>query len=123
MQVACPTGGEEAGRRFYAEGLGLTEVVKPEALRARGGCWFRGFTGATIVAEIHLGVEDPFTPARKAHPAFVVETVTELETVGTRLADLGFDVDWSQRHNLPGFQRLHTFDAHGNRVELLTSEA
>jgi hypothetical protein len=93
----------------------MTEVEKPEDLRARGGAWFRSEEGA----EIHVGVEDPFRPARKAHPAFVLADVAELEQVAERLSGLGFDVDWSQRDSFPGHQRFHTFDTHGNRVELL----
>jgi len=117
VQVACPPGGEDGARRFYAEGLGLAEVDKPADLRARGGAWFRSAHGG---AEIHAGVEDSFVPARKAHPALVVHDVAELETVGDRLADLGFEVDWSQRDSFPGHVRFHTHDAHGNRVELLS---
>ena len=101
----------------------MTEVEKPEDLRARGGVWFRSFSGGTVVAELHVGVEDPFRPARKAHPAFVLTDVGELEAVGERLTGLGFDVDWSQRHSFPGHQRFHTFDAHGNRVELLAPQS
>ncbi|MCW2774085.1 MAG: Glyoxalase-like domain protein [Nocardioides sp.] len=114
VQVACPAGGEDLARRFYRDGLGMTEVEKPADLKARGGAWFR--SGA---AEIHLGVEDPFAPARKAHPALVLDDVAELEVVAARLVDLGFEVDWSQRHTFPGHERLHTFDGHGNRVEVL----
>ena len=121
VRVACPPGGEDDARRFYAEGLGLTEVGKPADLRARGGAWFRSYDGeGRNAAEIHVGVEDPFRPARKAHPALVVGDVAELEAVGERLAGLGFEVDWSQRGNFPGFERFHTFDGAGNRVELLT---
>ena len=120
MQVACPPGGEDAARRFYGEGLGLTEVAKPPDLAGRGGAWFRDFDDAGgVTAELHVGVEDPFVPARKAHPALLLESVAELEEVGRRLEDLGYDVDWTQRHNFPGFERLHGFDGHGNRVELL----
>jgi catechol 2,3-dioxygenase-like lactoylglutathione lyase family enzyme len=115
VQVACPPDGEDGACRFYADGLGMTEVEKPEGLRARGGAWFRSEEGA----EIHVGVEDPFRPARKAHPAFVLADVAELEQVAERLSGLGFDVDWSQRDSFPGHQRFHTFDTHGNRVELL----
>ena len=70
VQVACPRGGEDAARRFYGDGLGLTEVAKPEALAGRGGVWFRSYDaeGGTV-AELHVGVEEPFAPARKAHPA------------------------------------------------------
>lgn len=119
VQVACPPGGEDGARRFYGTGLGMTEVEKPEDLRARGGVWFRSFTDGALVAELHVGVEDPFRPARKAHPAFVLADAAELEQVGERLSGLGFEVDWSQRESFPGFQRFHTFDGHGNRVEIL----
>jgi len=111
VQVACPPGGEDDARRFYADGLGMTEVEKPDELKARGGAWFRSGE-----AEIHLGVEEPFAPARKAHPALVVD---DLEAVADRLVGLGFEVDWRERHTFPGHERFHTHDAHGNRVEVL----
>jgi catechol 2,3-dioxygenase-like lactoylglutathione lyase family enzyme len=117
VQVACPPGGEEAARRFYADGLGMTEVDKPADLVARGGCWFRAYDDSgAVAAELHVGVEDPFAPARKAHPAFVV---ADLEVVATRLRYLGFEVDASQGDSFPGFVRFHAFDGHGNRVEVL----
>ena len=120
VQVACPPGGEDGARRFYAEGLGMTEVDKPPELVARGGCWFRAYDDAGEVgAELHVGVEDPFAPARKAHPAFVVG---ELDVVADRLRGLGFEVDDAQRHTFPGHARFHTFDAHGNRVEVLAQD-
>ena len=117
VQVACPPGGEDAARRFYADGLGMTEVAKPSDLAARGGCWFRAYDGAgAVAAGLHVGVEDPYAPARKAHPAFVVP---DLDVVAGRLRELGFEVDVSQRDSFPGFARFHTFDGHGNRVEVL----
>lgn len=119
VQVACPRGSEDDSRRFYADGLGMTEVPKPAALAARGGCWFRSYDDDQVIAEIHVGVEEPFAPARKAHPALVVGTVVRLDEVGARLTQLGFEVDWSERHTFEGFERCHTFDGHGNRVELL----
>jgi catechol 2,3-dioxygenase-like lactoylglutathione lyase family enzyme len=120
VQVACPPGGEEAARCFYADGLGLTEVEKPADLRARGGAWFRAYDDAgAVVAEIHVGVEEPFVPARKAHPAFVLDTVADLEATAARLAGGGHAVDWSQRTTFDRHERFHTFDAHGNRVEVL----
>lgn len=120
VQVTCPPGDEDAARRFYADGLGMTEVEKPADLRGRGGAWFRSYDEhGGVAAEIHVGVEDPFTPARKAHPAFVLGDRAELEATADRLAGLGFDVDRSQRDSFPGHERFHTFDGHGNRVELL----
>lgn len=119
VQVACPPGGEDAARRFYAGGLGLTEVEKPADLRARGGAWFRAYDEGAVVAEIHVGVEDPFAPARRAHPAFVLDSVAELESTAARVEAAGHEVDWAQRATFAGYERFHTFDPHGNRVEVL----
>ncbi|MCB0893826.1 MAG: glyoxalase [Nocardioides sp.] len=111
VQLACPPGGEDDARRFWVEGLGMAEVEKPADLRGRGGAWFRAGS-----AEIHVGVDEPFAPARKAHPAVVVD---DLEGTAARLESLGFAVVWTERHTFPGWERCHTVDAHGNRVELL----
>lgn len=116
VQVAIPTGGEDLARRFWVDGLGTTEVEKPAALRGRGGLWVR--SGA---AEIHLGVEDPFRPARKAHPALLLDSVADLDAAAARLAELGHRVDQAERHTFPGHARVHAFDTHGNRVELLAA--
>jgi catechol 2,3-dioxygenase-like lactoylglutathione lyase family enzyme len=120
VQVCCPRGGEAAARRFYADGLGLTEVDKPGELAGRGGVWFRAYdeTGA-VTAELHVGVEEPFAPARKAHPALVLPSLEALEAVADRLARLGHPVDRSEWATFPGYRRVHVQDAHGNRVELL----
>lgn len=113
VQVSCPAGGEDAARRFYGEGLGLREVQKPPMLAARGGCWFLGDD-----VEVHVGVEEPFAPANKAHPAFVVDGA-ELDALGVHLEAVGFPVTWDD--HLPGYRRFHTADGSGNRVELLAS--
>jgi catechol 2,3-dioxygenase-like lactoylglutathione lyase family enzyme len=114
VQLAIPAGGEDLARRFYVDGLGLTEVEKPQPLQARGGLWLRD-----PGAELHLGVEEPFRPARKAHPALVLDDVATLDATGERLGGLGFEVDHRERETFPGYLRLHAFDGHGNRVELL----
>jgi catechol 2,3-dioxygenase-like lactoylglutathione lyase family enzyme len=117
VQVACPPGGEDAARRFYADGLGLTEVEKPTALRARGGAWFRSYdVRGAVVAEIHVGVEDPFIAARKAHPAFVV---TDLDAVALAVEAAGYPVDHAERETFEGYLRFHTLDGAGNRIEAL----
>ncbi|MGN6721263.1 MAG: VOC family protein [Marmoricola sp.] len=111
VQVGASAGGEDDQRRFYAEGLGLAQVEKPEPLRGRGGCWFRGG-----VVEVHVGIEPDFRPAAKAHPAFVVD---QLDRVLERLRELGFPIDLTEEHTFPGFRRAHVCDGAGNRVELL----
>jgi catechol 2,3-dioxygenase-like lactoylglutathione lyase family enzyme len=108
VQVAIPAGGEQAARAFYGSLLGMTEVPKPAALAGRGGCWFSA--GSAV---LHLGVEEPFAPARKAHPAFLV---AELETVQAQLAAAGYDCVPAD-NEIPGVRRFHTFDPFGNRIE------
>lgn len=109
VQVAIPAGGEADARAFYGELLGLTEVEKPAALAARGGVWLRG--GA---AELHLGVADPFVPAVKAHPAFLV---SGLDAACARLRDAG--VAAAPDGLLPGHRRVYVQDPFGNRLELV----
>lgn len=120
VQVTCAPGREHLARQFYGQGLGLTEVEKPDALKPLGGAWFRSYGDAgEVEVEIHVGLEDPLTPARKAHPALEYPTVEELEHAAERLRRLGFDVNWSDRHTYPGHERFHTHDAEANRVELM----
>ena len=86
VQLAMPPGREDDARGFFAGVLGMTEIEKPPVLAARGGAWFRG--GGV---EIHLGVEDPFAPARKAHPGLVV---VDLDDAARRVATTGQGVTW-----------------------------
>ena len=115
VQVSCPAGGEDVARAFYGAALGLPEVAKPPVLAARGGCWFRGDG-----VEVHVGVEEPFAPARKAHPAFVVD---DLDAVAAALTAAGFEVDQRERDTFEGYRRFHTHDGAGNRVEVLERRA
>ena len=120
VQVACPPGGEAEARRFYGDGLGLVEVAKRPALAARGGYWFRAYDDqGAVTAEIHVGVEDPFRPAAKAHPALVVDDAETLDRLAERLRSAGHRVDTTDRESFAGHLRFHVFDPHGNRVEVL----
>ncbi|HEX4733935.1 MAG TPA: VOC family protein [Thermoleophilaceae bacterium] len=110
VQLAGPPGCEENARRFYGDLLGLAEIAKPEAMRGSGGVWFS--LGAQ---ELHIGIEDPFTPARKAHAGLRVEP-PELETLADRLTGAGAKVEWDERY--PGVRRFYTADPFGNRIEI-----
>lgn len=107
VQVAAPPGCEPEARAFYGALLGLEELPKPEPLAARGGCWFRA--GGQ---ELHVGVESPFTPARKAHPGLVVE---DLDALAERLRGEGIDVAYDE--TIPATKRFHAADPFGNRLE------
>jgi catechol 2,3-dioxygenase-like lactoylglutathione lyase family enzyme len=108
VQVAMPQGQEEAARAFYARLLGMTELPKPPILAARGGCWFT--SGAAV---LHLGVEAAFTPARKAHPALLVE---DLDRLAATLTAAGYECTPADGE-IPGVHRFHTHDPFGNRIE------
>lgn len=97
--------------QFYGELLGLVAVPKPEPLRSRGGVWFDA--GAQ---RLHVGVEDPFSPAKKAHPPFRVES-GELVVVAARLEAAGVLVRWDDA--IEGTRRFYAQDPWGNRVEIL----
>jgi predicted enzyme related to lactoylglutathione lyase len=107
VQVAIPASTEDVARAFYGTLLAMAEVPKPADLAARGGCWFTA--GAAV---LHLGVEDPFVPARKAHPAFLVP---DLDALRARLEAAGHPC--VEAAEIPGVRRFHTADPFGNRLE------
>jgi catechol 2,3-dioxygenase-like lactoylglutathione lyase family enzyme len=117
VQLAMPPGGEPEARRFYAATLGLGEVPKPAALAVRGGCWFEAPTRDGAV-RIHLGVESDFRPARKAHPALVVDDLDGLLRSITEAWPVA--PIWSDE--IPGTRRCHIDDPFGNRIELIAAE-
>ncbi|WP_431962912.1 VOC family protein [Actinacidiphila sp. bgisy160] len=111
VQLAAPPGSEEILRAFYAGVLGMSEVPKPPVLAARGGCWF-----AAGPVQLHIGVEEDFRPARKAHPGL---RVSGIEAYADRLESRGAAVVWNG--DLPGHRRFCTDDPFGNRLEFLES--
>ncbi|MFD3695621.1 VOC family protein [Streptomyces sp. NPDC058646] len=109
VQLAAPPGAEDRLRAYYTRVLGMTEISKPPVLAARGGCWF-----AAGGVQLHLGVEEDFRPARKAHPGL---RVTGIEEYARRLEERGAEVVWDD--NLPGRRRFYSEDPVGNRLEFL----
>lgn len=113
VQLAMPAGGEAEAEEFYAGLLGIPRVAKPAHLEDRGGCWFEDEN-----VKIHLGVESEFRPARKDHPALIVD---DLEALRDLLEGAGVEVVEDQP--LPGFDRFYVFDPFGNRLEFLQRTA
>ena len=109
VQLAMPPGAEDQVREFYAGVLGLTEVPKPPDLAERGGAWFEGPS-----IKLHLGVEQEFRPARKAHVGFVVDDVADL-------VDLcrSENLETTEVRAVDGYLRAHVFDPLGNRLEFM----
>jgi catechol 2,3-dioxygenase-like lactoylglutathione lyase family enzyme len=109
VQLAMPAGQEDQARAFYGDILGLCEIEKPEPLRARGGCWFNGQG-----FQIHLGVEEDFRPARKAHPAFLVADLAAFKHY-LQQSGIAFQDDTT----VAGVRRLYIADPFGNRIECI----
>ncbi len=109
LQLAMPIGREDDARTFYTGVLGIPEVPKPLHLASRGGCWFENGP-----LKVHLGVEAEFVPARKAHPAFIVD---DLHGLAGRLRRGGYRVVEDQP--LARYDRLYVDDPFGNRIELM----
>ena len=112
VQLAMPPGEEDAARKFYRDLLGMVEILKPADLAKRGGVWFQ-----CDRVQIHLGVEDNFQPAKKAHPAL---KCTDYYALVKKLRASGTEI--CEDHSIPGVTRCHIFDCFGNRIELIASQ-
>lgn len=104
-----PAGGEERAIAFYEGVLGMSHVLKPPHLATRGGCWFEDGD-----LKVHLGVDAAFSPATKAHPAFIVADVRGL---ADRITAAGHRV--VDDEPLEGYERVYAYDPFGNRLELM----
>ena len=107
--LAAPEGSEKEAARFYEGVLGFRQIEKPEALKGNGGAWFSAGN-----VQLHIGIEQPFIPARKAHPAF---EVNELEQLKQHLQANGIEL--AEDDKLPGANRFYIHDPFGNRIEFL----
>ncbi|MGB0900710.1 VOC family protein [Halocynthiibacter sp.] len=112
IQLAMPKGEEARARAFWHGVLGLVEIEKPASLQGRGGCWFQ-LDGT----EIHLGVEDAFCAAKKAHPCFVVD---DLASVEAKIKAAGHVI--KSDAPIAGRDRFFTEDPFGNRLEFIAFE-
>ncbi|HTM53614.1 MAG TPA: nickel pincer cofactor biosynthesis protein LarB [Pirellulales bacterium] len=110
VQVAIPRGSEPQARAFYGGLLGLREIEKPPALKNRGGVWYQLGDGR----QLHLGVEEPFSPSKKAHPCFAVPSLDELAKL---LKQNTLPVTWDEA--IAAARRFHTEDPFGNRLEFV----
>jgi catechol 2,3-dioxygenase-like lactoylglutathione lyase family enzyme len=108
VQLAAPPGCEDAARAFFGGVLGMTELPKPEPLASRGGVWFQAGEH-----ELHVGVEEQFSPARKAHPGLVV---SDLDAVRARFREAS--IPYEDDEAIAGTDRLYVHDPFGNRLEL-----
>ena len=113
VQLAMPPGpeAEAVAEAFYSGFLGFSRIPKPEPMASRGGCWF-----TTGPVALHLGVEEDFRPARKAHPALVVAGLPDL-----MVAARGAGVEVRPNPDQPDGAGCYLDDPFGNRIELIAA--
>ena len=109
VQIAIPVASEDRARAFYSGILGFVEIAKPPQMAERKSLWF--VAGAV---NLHLGIEPDFTPAKRAHPAFVVEGLDKILAACDRTG-----ISCKPDTSFNGFRRVHVFDPFGNRLELM----
>ena len=111
VNVTVPAALEPAAKRFYGEVLGLAEIVKPEAARARGGAWYE--CGAI---QLHLSREE--RPAGEATSRrHVCVVVADLALAEAACAAAGLEIEPDDRP-IPGWSRFYVRDPGGNRIEV-----
>ncbi|GLX69281.1 VOC family protein [Paenibacillus glycanilyticus] len=111
VQLAAPEGCEPEARSFYAGLLGWAEIEKPDNLKSRGGVWFQCGT-----QQVHIGIQNHFVPATKAHPAFCVQNLNALRDYLLRSGVQLFDDD---ARSGEGVTRIYVADPFGNRLEFM----
>ncbi len=110
VQITVAAEDVPRAREFYCGLLGLEEIEKPLALKARGGFWMR-----LADQEIHVGVEEKQgMPLTKAHIAY---EVADLGLWRAILSNAGVPIAISVP--IPGYERFEFRDPFGNRVELI----
>lgn len=100
VQVAIPIASESRARAFYSGVLGFTEIERSAQMAERKSIWF-----VAGRVNLHLGIEPDFVPAKRAHPAFVVEGLAAILAACGR-AGISAKPDTS----FNGFRRVHVLD-------------
>ena len=109
VQLAAPPHNASLAKAFYSDKLGFKEIPKPDNLTLKGGLWFQ-----IGKQQLHIGVENNFSPAKKAHPAFAVHNATEVR----KNLELQ-EVEIIYGDELEGADRFYIYDPFGNRIEII----
>ncbi len=109
IQITCAPEQEAATVAFYLETMGLSEIEKPNELKARGGAWFQLGT-----QQLHIGVDKSHGDTTKAHICFLV---ADLDAAQSALAAAGVEIT-PEPIDATGLKRFFVRDPAGNRVEI-----
>jgi catechol 2,3-dioxygenase-like lactoylglutathione lyase family enzyme len=111
VNVTVPKALESDAKHFYGVVMGLTEVLKPEESRGRGGAWYQ--LGSV---QLHLSIEDGLSEhcISKRHVCYLVDDLTAAEG---KFRDAGVEI---VPDDIPtaGWSRFYVRDPGGNRLEI-----
>ena len=108
VQLTVPKALEAESLDFYRNVLGLTEIPKPEELRARGGAWFQ-----VGHLQFHIGVDPEPWPRSKRHVCFLVPDIA-----AARAAAVSKGATIEEEGEAEGLKRFFLRDPAGNRIEI-----
>ena len=111
VNVTVPRSLEDQAKHFYGVVMGLQEVPKPGASRARGGAWYQ--LGAV---QLHLSIEESLGEncISTRHVCYTVGNLAEAER---QFRDAGIEILPDDRPQ-PGVSRFYVRDPGGNRLEI-----
>lgn len=111
VSIPVPPGALDAGRTFYGDVLGLTEIAPPAVLGPERVAWFN--LGA---CELHLFLEQDANAVRSGrHLALAVEDQNALDLLEARVRAAGIELE--ETDVIPNRPRWFIQDPFGNRVE------
>jgi catechol 2,3-dioxygenase-like lactoylglutathione lyase family enzyme len=108
FQVAIPVGKLPEALEFYVDVLFFERIEKPAELD-QSGAWL---TSGPV--NLHLGEEIDFQPARRAHPALLVDNFAEILSAA-KVGNHPARIDTGPN----GYLRASVFDPFGNRIEVM----
>jgi catechol 2,3-dioxygenase-like lactoylglutathione lyase family enzyme len=108
VQISIPSGKVAEALAFYEGVLQFVHIKKPAELDQRGAWLAQG------PVNLHLGEENNFEAAPRAHPALLIDNIDELLDNAKR-AGRTLRID----EGPVGYKRASVFDPFGNRIELM----
>src|SRR3954454_4703667 len=114
INITMPKGCEDVARSFYGGLLGLREVPKPEALRARGGVWFDAGGLDVHVSAVEAQPDGTTPPPPDAYRHFGL-ACADVDGVRARLRAAGVTTDDGRP---APWRRFFVHDPFGNRIEI-----
>ena len=110
IQVTSSPEAEDAMLFFYSKVLGLTEIPKPETIKANGGAWY-------VLGNIQIHISREKKPDNALSRRHICYLVSDLQAFQKHLQAHGVEIIPDQQP-IPGHARFFLRDPAGNRIEI-----